>query len=199
MTKEITRRTFVKAAAGLLSFAATFKYLGVDRVFDAKAQEIPPPADEVIPNYLSGNVQEVTSSGFIAESGQGKMTVIFDANTRVWKKDWSRALPIEEGDRFAAWGQPPANGSYTPEKIWFNIVNIYGVVGGLTIAADRVAFNLSGGRHDVAFLADSSARLVQGEGEADFNPSSPPFRDGDFIHVVGVRTVDGLIATRILA
>lgn len=193
LRQVIPRRAFLKAALGLCAFIGVFKYLAVDRLFKVGAA-----SDSVYPpEFLAGQVIELTPSGFVARIGQREQTVAYGAATRAWKKDWQRLLPVQIGDSFVAWGEPQEDGTYVPATIYFNIVNLYGNVSELSVGPDQATFAVNG-RRKATFVADASALVDSGQGEAAFEPANPPFENGAFIQVVAVRTNNVLVATRIL-
>ncbi|MCH8853764.1 MAG: hypothetical protein IID41_14095 [Planctomycetes bacterium] len=203
MRIPVNRRMFVKGLMGLVSFVGVAKYLTVDRVSTALGgelpEDIPPvPPDEPIANFLKGSVLSFTATGFVGETRHGRRVVELQGAS-IWKKDFVPSLPIEVGDIFTAWGEPQDDDSYVAEKIWFNIFNVRGVVSNIRSADGEASFDLTGGRHDASIRADASALLNTEEAERMFDPADVPFSEGQGVQVIGVRTSDGMIATRIFA
>lgn len=190
MNRLVTRRSFVKLAAGLVAFIPALKYLVVDRV---RADVTVPEID--VTKFRSGRVSSIQEGRLIAEDGS---VITLDSTTSIWKKSWSDPLAAELGDDFVAWGQPNADGTFAPEKIYFNIFTVYGKVSELTMADQAATFDLIGGREGASISAFRETLVASSDSEATFDPSSPAFNEGDTIQVVGIRTTDGLVATRIL-
>lgn len=199
MAKTVSRRTFVKVAAGLIAFVPAAQVLALSPG-SARAASVPRSGAERIENYLGGYASKVAPDNIQLRTYEGDYTLHLSGTTEIWKGKYDRSAVIEVGDRIEAWGQPRLGGHLDVERMWVNIVNLIGQISdirqgpGVVYLTHQDRF-----RGPMSVVVDNSTLVPATAGEAPFAADRIALPEGRRLQIIGLLLKDGTVrATRIL-
>ena len=221
--RRLSRRSFVlKVSAALLAFipAATGLARGAEGDSNpvgpsptpnpqppSPGQEPPPgPRTQAPARSVNGIAIEVSQGELLIESRKyGPTRVLLSPTTPIWKGGWGSGRPIEVGDKVSVRGtdeiaERSGEVVVEAEKIWVNIVNLFGPISEISSTADGIQFTLED-RHGrvVSIEIDAATQDATGPGgEVPYLGSGASLADSQVIQVIGLDRGDGtILATRV--
>lgn len=195
----VSRRSFLKLGAGLVAFIPAARALAAvpGRARSATTGQPAPRVEK----YVGGWVTGVQAGQIKLRSYDGDYVLQLSDSSQIWKGAWDRSASVEAGDRIDAWGTRQAGGRFDVERMWVNIVNLFGPVSNPRQATDGLHFTLRDRfRGSLSVLVDEHTTVVSAAGEHSYVPGQLHFTAGQSPQIIGLLLKDGSVrATRVFS